>query len=127
MTLHKDERQAIKKLRDIFEEKLISQIPCAVVHCENSNRIFNISNIYFPNISVDSLLLNLDLEGIACSSGSACSSGTVSNSHVLSAMQLPKEHSAQSIRFSFGRFNTMEEVNQAVKIIAEIYHRIKQK
>jgi cysteine desulfurase len=127
MTLHKSERNIVKKMRDTFEEKLLALIPEAEVHCINGQRIFNISNVYFPKISVDSLLLNLDLEGIACSSGSACSSGTVSNSHVLSAMQLPKQHAAQSLRFSFGRFNTLDEIEKSLKIISEIYFRIKHK
>lgn len=127
MILHKNERKKIKSLRDTFEEQLQSQIPDAEVHCRNSNRIFNISNMFFPDISIDSLIMNLDLEGIACSSGAACSSGSLTASHVLQAMSLPPNHANQSIRFSFGRFNTIEEVNKAVQIITEIYHRIKQK
>ena len=127
MTLQKKEREKIKNLRDTFEQKLILENPEIDIHCSNTERIFNISNIYFPNISIDSLLLNLDLEGIACSSGAACSSGSISASHVLSAMNLLIEHANQSLRFSFGRFNTKDEVNNAVQIITDIYNRLKQK
>jgi cysteine desulfurase len=126
MTLHKNERENIKNLRDSFEEKLESKIPGFEVHCKNSHRTYNISNVFFPSISINSLLLNLDLERIACSAGSACSSGSITTSHVLSAMNFPIEHANQSIRFSFGRFNTMDEIDKAVKIILEIYNRLKQ-
>ncbi len=126
MIFNKKERRNIKKLRDTFEEKLVAQIPGIELHCKNSKRIYNITNVYFPNIAIDSLLLNLDLEGISCSSGSACSSSSISASHVLQAMNYPEEHTNQSIRFSFGRFNTIEEVEKATQIIAEIYYRIKQ-
>jgi len=125
LLIHKDERKQIKYLRDSFESKLLSMIPEIEIHCKKSDRIFNISNIFFPNISIDSFILNLDLEGIACSAGAACSSGSLTNSHVLAAMKLPKEHLNQSIRFSFGRFNTIAEIDQTIKIITKTYNRVK--
>jgi len=125
MILHKNERENINKIRDTFEHKLLSQNPGIEIHCKNSNRIYNISNVFFPHISIDSFLLNLDLEGISCSSGAACSSGSITASHVLTAMNIPAEQANQSLRFSFGRFNTIDEVNKAVPIITEIYHRLK--
>lgn len=120
-----NERERIKILRDTFEEKLLSMIPDIIIHCSQSPRIFNLSNIFFPNISIDSFFLNLDLAGIACSTGSACSSGSIASSHVLSAMNFPKEEINQSIRFSFGRFNTIDEINNAIEIISEVYYRLK--
>lgn len=125
LLIHKNEKDQIKNLRDSFENKLLSMVPEIEVHCKKSERVFNISNIFFPNISIDSFILNLDLEGIACSAGSACSSGSLTNSHVLAAMKLPKEHLNQSIRFSFGRFNTITEIDQTIKIITDIYNRLK--
>lgn len=125
MLINKNERVRIKILRDSFEEKLKLLIPGLAVHCDESNRIYNISNIFFPNISIDSFVLNLDLNGISCSSGSACSSGSINPSHVLSAINFPKEHINQSIRFSFGRFNTENEINKAIRIIHRTYNRLK--
>lgn len=125
MILHKNEREKIKNLRDTFEQKLLSKNPEIEIHCLNTDRIYNISNIFFPIISIDSMLLNLDLEGVACSSGAACSSGSISASHVLSAMHFPEDHINQSLRFSFGRFNTIKEVNKAIQIITKIYNHLK--
>jgi len=120
----KDIRKNIKKLRNHFEEKLSQTLPDIIVNCKNSERVYSHSNIYFPNVSQDSLVLNLDLEGIACSSGSACSSGTLNASHVLQAMDFPDDRANHSIRFTFGRLNTMGEIGLAVEKIAEIYRRL---
>ncbi len=125
MIIKKNERKIIKNLRDTFERELKVLLPEIEVNCENTERMFNFSNIYFPNIALDSLILNLDLDGISCSSGSACSSGALNPSHVLQAMKFGADRASQSIRFTFGRFNTEEEINCAVSTISTIYNRIK--
>lgn len=85
----------------------------------------HILNISFPGVDTETMLMNLDLEGIAAASGSACSSGSHKVSHVLKAMQLPDEWTRSAIRFSFGLNNTMEEIEAAALIVAKIVQRIR--
>jgi cysteine desulfurase len=90
-------------------------------------RLPHILNLSFPGISSESMLMNLDLEGVAASGGSACTSGSLQPSHVLSAMKLSQERIASAIRFSFGLGNTKEEAVKTAKIIATISARIRNK
>jgi cysteine desulfurase len=82
-----------------------------------SERIPNILNIQFPGIDAEALLASL--EGIAISMGSACTSGTTQASHVLSAMGLSDLEANSSLRFSFGRFTTLQEVQSAATAVVE--------
>ncbi|MED1739948.1 cysteine desulfurase family protein [Bacillus swezeyi] len=85
----------------------------------------HILNVYFPGVSVESLLVNLDMAGIAVSSGSACTAGSVLPSHVLSAMFGDEaDRLTSSIRISFGFGNTEEQVNRAAKELAKIVKRL---
>jgi len=103
----------LKKLRDTFEEKLQEAIP--LFHVNGSgDRICNVSNIAFDGIDGESLLFNLDLLGIQASHGSACSSGSLEPSRVLLSMGYPLPRARASIRFSFSRFNTLEEIDKLV-------------
>ncbi|UFJ38985.1 cysteine desulfurase [Brevibacillus humidisoli] len=85
----------------------------------------HILNVSFPGTDTETMLLNLDLAGIAAASGSACSSGSLELSHVLQAMCLDESRSRSAIRFSFGWGNTVEQVNQAAVRIAEIVKQLK--
>ncbi len=85
----------------------------------------HILNISFPGCNTETLLMNLDLEGIAAASGSACSSGSLQLSHVLEAMHLPEEVTNSAVRFSFGLGNTMEQIETAAGKIATIVNRIR--
>jgi cysteine desulfurase len=87
----------------------------------------HILNVSYPGISADTMLMNLDLAGVAASSGSACTSGSLQPSHVLAAMGLPPERIRSAVRFSFGLGNTIEEADEAVKIIATIAARLRNK
>jgi len=127
LAVKKEDQKGIKKLRDYFEEKLCKNLPQIRVNCKNSNRVFSISNVYFPDVPQDSMLLNLDLEGIACSGGSACSSGSLNPSHVLQSMNFGDDRAGHSLRFSFGRFNTFEDVEYTTIKITEIYNRLQRK
>ncbi len=85
----------------------------------------HILNLYFPGVSIESLLMNLDLAGVAVSSGSACTAGSVEPSHVLIAMFGPeKERAKCSLRISFGLGLTEEDVTEAAQIIAETVNRL---
>lgn len=85
----------------------------------------HILNISIPGIKAETLVMNLDIEGIAVSSGSACSSGSIQPSHVLQAMNLPAEIVQSAIRLSFGKSSTMEEVITVSDKIATIVNRIR--
>jgi cysteine desulfurase len=85
----------------------------------------HVMNLYFPGTQVESLLMNLDLAGVAVSSGSACTAGSVEPSHVLSAMYGKDSKEAEaSIRISFGLYNTEEQVTEAAAIIADTVERL---
>jgi cysteine desulfurase len=86
-------------------------------------RFPHILNVSFPGLDTETLLMNLDLEGIAASSGSACTSGSLETSHVLQAMHLPDEVTRSAIRFSFGLGNSIEQIETAAQKIATIWRR----
>ena len=95
------------------------------INGDRSIRVHGIINLSFPKTHVESMLMNLDIEGIAASSGSACTAGTVEPSHVLQAMfGENSEQTTNSIRFSFGKENTLEEMEEAAKRLATIVQRI---
>ena len=115
----------ISFLRDLFEKKLKESIPDIIINGEKSNRVCSHSNVYFPFLSGDSLLINLDQQGIATSTGSACSSGSNKSSHVLEAMGFNVKHVKNSLRFSFGRTNKEVDVKKVIDQIFTIYQRTK--
>lgn len=104
-------------LKNMFEKGILEKIPDTLVIGSQGNRSPFISNISFPGCDNQSLLLTLDLEGLSVSVGSACSSGSIKQSHVLYSMGLKEEIISSSVRFSFGRFNTEDEISRAVNII----------
>ncbi|MBI3212061.1 MAG: cysteine desulfurase, partial [Simkania negevensis] len=106
----------MKKLRDLFEELLHKNMPGCKVNGEGP-RISNTSNLFFEGIDGESLLIHLDLKGIAASQGSACSSGALEPSRILLNMGYSIERALSSLRFSFSRSNTEEEVREAMREI----------
>jgi len=88
-------------------------------------RLPHTTNLGFDGVEAESLILALDLRGIAASSGAACSSGSVEPSHVLTAMGLPAERVLGSIRFSLGRPTTREEIERALEIIPPVVERLR--
>jgi cysteine desulfurase len=119
-----DERNQIKELRDLFEQLLVEKIDGVIIHGRECDRLFSHANVYFPQISGDTMLMSLDMSGIAVSTGSACSSGSTKPSHVLTAMGLDTENIRNSVRFSFGRYNTEEDVYYTLEEITRIYDRM---
>lgn len=89
------------------------------------HHLAHILNISFPECGTETMLMNLDMEGIAISSGSACTSGSLEPSHVLEAMHLPPNLLQSAVRFSFGLGNTIEEIKITAKKIATILDRIR--
>src|SRR6185295_19117532 len=96
------EAERLADLRDRLERGILASIPGTVVNGGSSPRVPNTTNISFERIEAESLLIALDLEGIAVSTGSACSSGTLEPSHVLRAMGFPAHRTQNSLRFSLG-------------------------
>jgi cysteine desulfurase len=82
-------------------------------------------NVSFPGCLAESLLMNLDLAGVACSTGSACSSGSLLPSPVLQAMRVPEEVLRSAMRFSFGPFLTEAEIQEAARRVVAVVHRLR--
>lgn len=109
----------LKALRDLFEKELKTLLPKIEIN-QPHERVSNVSNIYFPGVDNESLLIALDMKGIAASSTSACSGGALEPSRSLIAMGLSQERAKCSIRFSFSRMNTEEEILQGAQTIAQV-------
>lgn len=113
--------QSVKVLRDQLEKELLNLFPSALVNGRKTNRLPNTLNIAFKDMDSETLLHQLALKGVYASNGSACSTGSIDYSHVLSAMDVSYDYIAGSIRFSFSRLNSSEDV----KIIVEAMKQIK--
>jgi cysteine desulfurase len=100
------EVERLRRMRDNLETALLAKIPDAVIHGRGGPRVSNILNISVPGTDSESMLMALDLQGVACSAGSACQSGSIDPSHVLTALNVPHEHAVASIRFSLGSLTT---------------------
>jgi cysteine desulfurase len=102
--------QDIAALRDQFESEVLSALEDVQINGAREPRLPNTSNLLFRGISAQALLIALDMRRIAVSTGSACSSGSIEPSPVLLAMGRSREEAKSSIRFSFGRYNTADDV-----------------
>jgi cysteine desulfurase len=112
-------------LRDRLERQVLSTVPGTVVNGGAAPRVPNTSNIGFTDVEAESLLIALDLEGYAVSTGSACSSGTLEPSHVLKAMHLPNGRAQNAIRFSLGTSNTAEDVDRLSALLPGIVQKLR--
>jgi cysteine desulfurase len=112
-------------LRDRLETGILGAVPGTLVNGARSPRVPNTTNISFDRVEAESLLIALDLEGIAVSTGSACSSGTLEPSHVLKAMGLPPHRTQNSLRFSLGLYSTQEEVDQVVAVLPRLVEKLR--
>src|SRR5438445_5144744 len=106
-------RQA-RRLRDRFETEVQARIDDVVLNGSPLQRLPNISNISFRYIEGEGLLINLDMQGVAVSTGSACSSGTLEPSPVIRALGKDEELARGAIRFSFGKDNSDDDVDYAL-------------
>ncbi len=107
----------LSALRDFFEAELLLSDADIEVNGASDLRLPNTSNMLFRGISGEALVIALDMKGIAVSTGSACSSGSVEPSHVLLAMGRSTEEARSSVRFSFGRYNTIEDVTTLIEAV----------
>ncbi len=114
------ENTFVKTLRDRLEKGLLDSIPNCFVTGDPSNRLPNTCNIAFEYIEGESILLMLNKEGIAASSGSACTSGSLEPSHVMRAMEIPYTAAHGSVRFSLSRYNSLAEIDKVIAVMPKI-------
>ena len=112
-------------LRNRLEEAILARVPGTAINGVREPRVPNTTNISFEAVEAESLLIALDLEGVAVSTGSACSSGTLEPSHVLKAMGLPSPRTQNSIRLSLGAGNTDAEVDYVVSKLPAIVEKLR--
>jgi len=112
-------------LRDRLEAGILRGVSGTAVNGERTARVPNTTNISFDRVEAESLLIALDLEGVAVSTGSACSSGTLEPSHVLKAMGFPPHRTQNSLRFSLGVFSTEEEVDRVIEILPRLVDKLR--
>ena len=117
--------QNMALLRDAFESTVMEKIPGVSVNGDPHQRTPNTSNLRFEDVESEAMVINLDLSGVACSTGSACSSGSIEPSHVLLALGFSPEEAFQSIRFSFSRYSTQEEVDEVVHLLPATVRRLR--
>jgi cysteine desulfurase len=115
----------LRALRDRIEAGVLSAIPGTAVNGALEPRVPNTTNISVDRVEAESLLIGLDLAGIAVSSGSACSSGTLEPSHVLKAMGYPHARTLGSIRFSLGTSNTDADVDRVIAALPPIVEKLR--
>jgi cysteine desulfurase len=113
----------VQALRERMTAVLREEIPDLVIHTPDRS-IPSVLSVAFPGVPADIVLMNLDLQGVAASSGSACTAGSLEPSHVLLAMGIEPELVRSSVRFSFSEQNTLEEVTEAARKTVEIVNRL---
>ena len=120
-----DQYQSLQKMRDDLETQLSAISPEIIIHAKNAPRVAGTSMFSLPGISSETLLMALDLEGIALSNGSACSSGTVKASHVLLAMGASEDVASSALRLSMGWNTTPSDIEHFIESWSKIYERLK--
>ena len=119
------EAARLAALRNRLDEAILARVPGTAINGSREPRVPNTTNISFEAVEAESLLIALDLEGVAVSTGSACSSGTLEPSHVLRAMGLPSPRTQNSIRFSLGAGNTEADVDFVVSKLPGIVEKLR--
>jgi cysteine desulfurase len=120
-----EEDRVVRELRDTFEQQALERIPGTTVNGARERRLPNTTNLSIEGIDSEAILMILDQQGVCCSAGSACTTGSLEPSHVLRAMGLTNEQARASLRFSFGRMNTMEEVKRALEILGRAVKKLR--
>lgn len=120
-----EEAKKLATLRDRLQEEILARIPEVRVNARNAERLPGTLSVCFKYVEGESILLSLDMKGIAASSGSACSTGAIEPSHVLTAMGVPPEEARGAVRFSLGRQNTEQEVDRVVGELVAILTRLR--
>jgi cysteine desulfurase len=121
----RSESARLSNLRDRLEAGILAGVPGTAVNGSREARVPNTTNIAFEGVEAESLLIALDLEGVAVSTGSACSSGTLEPSHVLRAMGVPAAQAQGSLRFSLGTGNTAAEIDRVIALLPRLVEKLR--
>jgi cysteine desulfurase len=124
--IHRKKMEEIKKLRDHLIDEVLKNIPNTKLNGSRKFRLPHNANFSFIGVEGESILMLLDQEGIAVSTGSACSSASLEPSHVLSAMGIPPEIAHASVRFTLGKDTTKEEIDFVLKVLVEKIKRLRE-
>jgi cysteine desulfurase len=116
----------IRKLRDKLEAGILARIPDAVIHGRGAERAPHIVNVSVPGTDSESLLMALDLRGIAASGGSACQSGSISPSHVLTAIGVRPDLASAAIRMSLGVLTTEQSIDRVIEVFPALVAKARQ-
>ena len=119
------ENTHLQGLKEKLKSGLLDRIPKLRINSPEENCLPTTLNIGFSGIEGEAMLINLDLKGIAVSTGSACSSGSTEPSHVLKAINTPMEFSQSSLRFSFGRYTTEEDIDYVIETLPPIVKKLR--
>jgi cysteine desulfurase len=117
---HEESETRIRELRDRLERSILERIPEVRVNGKDAPRLPNTSNVSIHYVEGEGMLYQLSSEGICASSGSACTSGSLDPSHVLKAMKVPFTAAHGSIRFSFSRYNSEDDVDHILEVFPRI-------
>lgn len=120
-----EEEERVRAMRDRFEKAMVDRVPNIFINGAGATRLSNTSNISFDGIESQAALMLLDRHHICCSAGSACRTGSMESSHVLRAMKVSEERTRGSLRFSFGRFNSEEDVDRAIEIVRMVIEKLR--
>ena len=123
--LDRGDPQKMAAMRDRLEHGILAQVDEAGVNGAGAPRVPNTTNIHFDHIEGESLVIALDLKGLAVSTGAACSSGAIEPSHVLIAMGLRPDQARASIRFSLGKQTTESDIDYALSLVPETVARLR--
>jgi cysteine desulfurase len=121
-----EERERVKKLRDLLVEKVINTHPEAFLTGHPEKRLPHNASFIFPGVEGESIVLALDLEGVAISSGSACSSGATRPSHVLLALGYPPDEARCCARFTLGKSTSLEDIEIVIEAVNNVLFKLKQ-
>jgi len=119
------ENTVVRRLRDRLEAGILAQVPRAFVTGDAGNRLSNTANIAFEFVEGEAILLLLNKQGIAASSGSACTSGSLEPSHVMRAMGIPYTAAHGTIRFSLSRYNTEAEIDRVIAAVPGVIAQLR--
>jgi cysteine desulfurase len=122
----RNDGEKMSALRDRLQQGILAQVEGAGVNGDAAPRVPNTTNIYFDHIDGESMVISLDLKGVAVSTGAACSSGAIEASHVLTAMGLRSDRARASIRFSLGKQNTAGDIDLALALVPETIARLRE-
>ena len=120
-----EESVRVKALRDRFEQGLLDTVSSVQVNGDRTRRLPNTSSLAIDGVDSEGMLMLLDQRGICCSAGSACTAGSLEPSHVLKAMGFSNDRARGSLRFSFSRFNSEAEIEQALQIIPKAVEKLR--